>query len=413
MTVVAYIANQFPSPMEPYVMEEIVELRKRGVEVIACSVHRPRARLDSAQQSFANEALYLRPLRFMRLLEATGLCLSRRGELADLVGRLRRGPESPGRRFRAILHTWLGAYYALALQGRGVQHIHAHHGYFGSWIAMVAARLLGIDFSMTLHGSDLLLCPTFLDAKLTHCKFCYTVSEFNRRRLLERYPEIAAEKIIVRRLGVDTPYSVAFSSQPNRQNSPLVMLAVGRLHPVKDHAFLVYACAELKDLGVPFLCVIAGEGPERARLERLIRRLELQEEVTLAGHLSRQQLDAYYSLCDLVVLTSQSEGIPLTLMEAMAYGKTVLAPEITGIPELVIEGKTGFLYQAGSLEDFVAKVETIAQSQPALGPVRREARRHVFEHFNRQRNLASFANLFLSQVSGATQQDRHEDPVLQ
>ena len=66
-------------------------------------------------------------------------------------------------------------------------------------------------------------------------------------------------------------------------------------------------------------------------------------------------------LCDLVVLTSRSEGIPLVLMEAMAHGKTVLAPAITGIPELVKDGETGFLYRAGSLEDFIAKIQTHSQ----------------------------------------------------
>jgi len=57
-----------------------------------------------------------------------------------------------------------------------------------------------------------------------------------------------------------------------------------------------------------------------------------------------------------VVLTSRSEGIPLVLMEAMARGRIVLAPAITGIPELVIAGKTGFLYEPGSLQDFVARL---------------------------------------------------------
>ena len=125
------------------------------------------------------------------------------------------------------------------------------------------------------------------------------------------------------------------------------MLAVGRLHPVKDHAFLLRACHELKTSGADFACLIAGEGPERPWLEHLIRNLGLEDQVKLLGHLSRQQLDACYELCDLVVLTSRSEGIPLVLMEAMARGKIVLAPAITGIPELVKDGETGFLYRAG------------------------------------------------------------------
>ena len=78
-----------------------------------------------------------------------------------------------------------------------------HHGYFASWIAMVAARLLGIRYSMTLHGSDLLLHGAYLDIKLKHCEFCVTVSEFNRRFILEHYADVEAEKILVQRMGVD------------------------------------------------------------------------------------------------------------------------------------------------------------------------------------------------------------------
>ncbi|HEY2116008.1 MAG TPA: hypothetical protein VGJ51_13010, partial [Candidatus Angelobacter sp.] len=101
--------------------------------------------------------------------------------VGELLSRaLLRGKEPPTRRLKALLHTWLGAYYAVLLQKRGVEHIHVHHGYFGSWIAMVAARLLGIAYSLTLHGSDLLVNGSYLDAKLKNCRFCATISEFNR-----------------------------------------------------------------------------------------------------------------------------------------------------------------------------------------------------------------------------------------
>ena len=68
------------------------------------------------------------------------------------------------RRLRALLHTWLGVYYALLMEDYGVGHIHVHHGYFSAWVGMVAARILDIPFSMTLHGSDLLVHAAYLDA---------------------------------------------------------------------------------------------------------------------------------------------------------------------------------------------------------------------------------------------------------
>jgi glycosyltransferase involved in cell wall biosynthesis len=233
--------------------------------------------------------------------------------------------------------------------------------------------------------------------------FCVTISEFNRRHILKHHPAIPPHKVVLRRMGVDPGTNKLSASQPSHQNRNLILLAVGRLHPVKDHAFLVRACRQLKDREVRFECVIAGEGPERARIARLICDLDLTAEVRLAGHLSRPQLDLCYARADLVVLTSRSEGIPLVLMEAMARGKTVLAPAITGIPELVLDGKNGFLYRPGSLEDFVARVALFHDSPSAFGAFAQAARQHVLQHFNRDKNLAAFCNFLLQQITDAHQ----------
>jgi glycosyltransferase involved in cell wall biosynthesis len=419
MPTVAYLTNQFPSPVEPYVMEEIHELRRGRVTVIPCSARGCTSADEPALKAFAAETLYLQPLRLKLLIYAALMSFVKFPLLKDFVGRaLLQGNEPLRQRGRALLHTWLGVYYALLLEGAAAEHIHVHHGYFASWIAMVAARILGIQFSMTLHGSDLLVRPAFLDIKLEQCQFCVTISEFNQRYILEHYPDAKPEKIIVQHMGVDPGASNPHSSQTPRENRRLGMLAVGRLHPVKDHAFLVRACRLLKNRNVPFSCVIAGDGPEHASIETLVGDLDLRGEIRLVGHLSHQQLDANYAAADLVVLTSRSEGIPLVLMEAMAHGKPVLAPSITGIPELVLDGENGFLYRPGSLEDFVARVELVYHSGWALGPIGRSARQHVLQHFNREKNLAAFCNLLLAHirhthVSGPVENYSYENPVLQ
>ncbi|HMH00680.1 MAG TPA: glycosyltransferase family 4 protein [Terriglobales bacterium] len=412
MPTIAYLANQFPSQVEPYVPAEIRELRRRGFKVIPGSARFSSTR-GSELKSFVSETVYLQSIRLWLLVRAAGLCLRKSRSMADLFSRvLMRGTEGPGRRVRALFHTWLGAYYALLLEGRGVDHIHVHHGYFASWIAMVASRLLGITFSMTLHGSDLLLHKAYLDSKLQNCSFCVTVSEFNRQHILEHFPNIRPDKVVVQRLGI-APLAFGSNLSATHSTASFLMLAVGRLNPIKDHAFLVRACGQLKARGLNCLCLIAGEGAERARLERLIKDLDLQEEVELLGHLSRRHLDSRYRLADLVVLTSRSEGIPLVLMEAMAHAKVVLAPNITGIPELVLDGRTGFLYRAGTLDDFVSKVEMIHKCSADLAPISRAAQQHVSQYFDRNKNLAAFGDLFLARMSGRARRDSHENPILQ
>jgi colanic acid/amylovoran biosynthesis glycosyltransferase len=421
MLTVAYLANEFPSAVEPYVGEEIEELRRRRVEVVTTSVRRPGARQEEVE-------IILLPVTITVAMQALLLCIRRGKQLFVLVGRVAfHGRESLSQRVKALAHTFLGACYATKLAKSGVEHIHAHHGYFGSWIAMTAARLLGVGFSLTLHGSDLLLRGTYLDVKLANSLFCVTISEYNRQYILKHYPEVEPAKVMVARLGAEVPAKILpGTGRPNSE--PFTILAVGRLHEVKDHAFLVQACARLRECGLRFECYIAGEGPERRRLEQLITKYELERCFTLLGHVRRDEMSFLYDRADVLVLTSRSEGIPLVLMEAMARGRVVLAPAITGIPELVIPGKTGFLYEPASMDAFVDRLQLIyaLMKSPCmpehahtragvrfLHRIRHGARAHVRNNFDKKKNLESFAELFLNRVRRQIENLPDENLILQ
>jgi glycosyltransferase involved in cell wall biosynthesis len=406
---IAYLTNCFPSAVEPYVMDEIEALRARGVKVLASSA-RKVGELAPDLQGWSRETLYLQRLRFGAVLLSLIRCCTEYRQLHPFLVRIAIGDESLVRRAKALLHTWLGVYYSVLLQGKQIDHIHVHHGYFSSWIAMVTARVLGISYSMTLHGSDLLINAAYLDIKLEHCRACFTISEYNRNVIFRRYAGIAQEKIRLRRLGVDVPERGSATREVSKSDHRFVLLVPGRLHAIKNHSFLLTACAALKARGFDFVCFIAGEGPERRRIEKQIRRLGLQSEVKLLGHVAHEDLIALYPLADLVVLTSKSEGIPVVLMEAMAHGCVVLAPNITGIPELVIDGKTGFLYEPGSVNDFADGVMLASRSRSALGPVRGAARNLVSKDFNRAVNSDRFIDVLSANVCPKIPD---ENPVLQ
>jgi glycosyltransferase involved in cell wall biosynthesis len=415
MTTLVYIANEFPSAVEWYVGEEIRELRRRGFQVIPCSAKTvPATRVPTELQDLHEETISLRPLSPGTALATFVLCVIRMGDLGELWRRiLLEGREAWPVRIRAIAHTFLGVSLAHRLRKAEIAHIHVHHGYYASWIAMVAARLLKVPFSLTLHGSDLLLHGVYLETKLRNCDFCLTVSEFNRRHILSHFPSIRASKILLQLLGVDVPDVMVSAAAGSSQQRPLTLLSVGRLHAVKNQAFLIQACFFLREYGVSLRCFFAGEGPDRRRLEFLIDELGLHDTVRLVGHVPRSELGPYYDEADLVVLTSRSEGIPIVLMEAMARGRLVLAPAITGIPELVLDGKTGFLYTPDALEELVWQVDRIRRALPDLSAIRQAAREHVRAHFHKQTNLRALGDLFLQRVASAPREEVYEDPVLQ
>jgi len=402
MTTVAYIANEFPSPLEPYVMDEINELRRRGVKVICCSGKRVSPdSLSLAERVLWKETLYCEPMSDDELMRAgRQLWRDRRNASWVLKALVTDAHASIRRRIRTFGHTLMGVALAKRLAPLGVDHIHCHHGYFASWMALVAADCLGIEFSFTLHGSDLLRRADFLGSKLRACIFCATVSEFNRQYLLRHYPETPPEKVVLRRLGVDRlPVSQVKSASLGQEHRPFCLLAVGRLHPVKDFSFLIQACADLRRQGVSFLCWIVGEGPERNALSRQIIKLGLHGHVHLVGHIPRANVSEYYRQADLVVMTSKSEGIPVVLMEAMSHEKLVLAPNITGIPELVEHQATGFLYEPGSRESFVSLVRWIHDNKRELEDVGRAAASKVADSYHRQHNVRLFADSFLARIA--------------
>jgi colanic acid/amylovoran biosynthesis glycosyltransferase len=430
MLTVAYLANEYPSAVERYVGEEIRELQSRGVRVVAGSVRKPQSAkvCDRATEP----AIIVQSAGAIVLLRALCLCASQWRRMSPLLVRLMfQGNERPWQRLKAVAHTFLGACYAVMLGRSEVDHIHVHHGYFGSWIAMTAARLLRVGFSMTLHGSDLLLRGAYLDVKLAECRFCLTISDYNRNYILRRYPDTSPGKIVVSRLGVEIPPHRS-AEVKQRTANPLKLVSVGRLHAVKNHEFLVRACAHLRDSGVTNYCEIAGDGPEKKKLEFLIRQLRLNDQVKLLGHIAQEQLGPLYDSADLVVLTSRSEGIPLVLMEAMARKKLVLAPAITGITELVTPARTGFLFQPGSAEDFLRQVIAIdgmlreerkaarlsasvpsKQRRARLEWIRHAARTHVSHNFNRKKNLEMFCDIFLERTIQQSEEIPDANLVLQ
>jgi colanic acid/amylovoran biosynthesis glycosyltransferase len=411
MTTVAYIANEFPSPLEPYVKDEIAELRQRGIRVIPCSGKRVSPHgLRRDDRALWDETLFFQPLSDHELLRATRRLASQRSALWHcLKPVLLECGASPTKRLRALGHTVMGAAMAEQLATLNVRHIHAHHGYFASWMALVASRLMDIGFSFTLHGSDLLLRADLLAAKLRRCKFCFTVSDFNRNYILHHYPSTPPSKVIVRRMGVDRAFPSLDPVSNDQQR--FCLLAVGRLHQVKNYEFLIEACAALHRQGVDILCWIVGDGPEHAALQRQINTAHLQDRVYLIGQIPRESLDCYYRHADLVVMTSHSEGVPVVLMEAMAHGKLVLAPAITGIPELVEHVHTGFLYEPGSMDDFLHSVRWILKNRASFSEIPRAAASYVACYYNRQRNLRRFADQLLACIHSSD--DHHAHPLLQ
>jgi glycosyltransferase involved in cell wall biosynthesis len=138
-----------------------------------------------------------------------------------------------------------------------------------------------------------------------------------------------------------------------------VLLSVGRLSREKGHADLVWALPKMLGLARDWRLrlVVVGEGPERARIEDLCRRLDLTDVVTLTGH--QDEINPYYAIADVFLLPSLSEGCPNVLLEAMAAGVPVVATAVGGVPEVAVSGRNAILvkkHDVGGLASATAEL---------------------------------------------------------
>jgi glycosyltransferase involved in cell wall biosynthesis len=142
-----------------------------------------------------------------------------------------------------------------------------------------------------------------------------------------------------------------------------VILIVGRLSREKDHLTLLEGIARMESAVTAHL-VVVGDGPERARIEKRIAGLGLEERVTFTGQQS--SAEAYYGIADLAVLSSLSEGSPNALLEAMASGVPVVATAVGGIPEIVTHGESALLVRPGDAEGMCQSMVRLLVKEPVL-----------------------------------------------
>jgi glycosyltransferase involved in cell wall biosynthesis len=226
-------------------------------------------------------------------------------------------------------------------------------------VALVLHRLTGIPYSFTAHGSDLHVDRRMLDAKVASAAFVVAVSAYNRELILEDCGEHERAKLVVIHCGTDPSVFNGHSERGERRNEAphgtrsLRIACVASFEEVKGHRFLLHACRLLADRGVDVHLDLAGAGPLRREVERLISELDLKERVTLHGPVARPEVGRILAAADVAVLAShptrsgKREGIPVVLMEAMMSGLPVVASALSGIPELVEDERTGFLVPPG------------------------------------------------------------------
>ena len=382
------LVNGFPRLSETFVLQELLELERRGLRLHVIALRRPAevVRQDALSELQATvEYLPESPAQYERLrvrLAHTALLLQRRlgylHGLADAVA----SPEfsrSLGARSALLAHR---------IVRLGSPPLYIHFAHKPATIGRLASMLAGVPYALSAHAKDIWLTPDDeLARKVRDAEVVLTCTEEGRAQLAA----LADGR---------TPVRLAYHGVELKENSsstelgePPRVLAVGRLVEKKGHETLLLAAALLRDRGLEFTVRLAGEGPEWPRLQRLVHELRLGDRVVFLGPLSESEVQQEYERADVFALpcrklaNGDQDGLPNVILEAMAHGLPVLSTRLGGIMEAIVDGESGLLADqddASVLAEHLGRLLEDPELRQLLG---QGGQKRVAERFERSANL--------------------------
>jgi glycosyltransferase involved in cell wall biosynthesis len=352
---IAYLVNQYPSISHSFIRREIRALERQGVSIARYSIRRAKSGVIADEDK--EEARLTRTILDagagpLAAAIARSLALRPLGSLGALASAARIGARSEGGILRHLIY-WAEA-MALAdwLRAKKLAHVHAHFGTNSATVAMLASRIAGAGFSVTVHGPEEFDKPGLiaLAEKIRDARFVVAVSNYGASQLRRLVPLSEWGRIRVVRCGIEKAFHEGAGLAPKRER----FSSVGRLSAQKGQMTLVEAAAILKRQGRSFTISLVGDGEMRKEIEDAAKRMDVADRIAFAGWRTPAEVRRDIESSRALVLPSYAEGLPVSIMEAFALERPVISTYVAGIPELVTPGENGWLAPAGDAEALAA-----------------------------------------------------------
>jgi glycosyltransferase involved in cell wall biosynthesis len=399
---IAYIVSRFPHLPETFILREMISLEQLGwqIELYPLVIQRQELIHQEARPWLARA--HAVPWISFDVFKANLVRLFRdpRRYLALFLRAVRENLGSPKFLSRTLLLFPRAVWMAERFKADGIDHIHAHYATHPAFVAWLINQITGIAYSITVHAHDIFAEKPMLATKLQDSVFISAISEFNRKYLTDIFGAWVQQKTQVVRCGIDPAYYGKKNGFHTELNGQLEMISVGSLQPYKGHIYLVKACRELHKRGILFRCRIVGAGELHSLLERTIQENQLGGLVELMGPRTQHEVSQLlqtancYVQPSVVTPSGKMEGIPVALMEAMASGIPVVATSISGIPELVKNGDTGWLVPPENVEALADALEQVYQDPTEAQKRAQSGKKWVLAEFELGANVKKLSSLF-------------------
>ena len=304
--------------------------------------------------------------------------------------------------------------YALALASKlcEVAHsesldlIHMHYAIPHAVSAYLAREMCKasryLPFVTTLHGTDITLVgrdPSFLP--ITR----FGIEQSDRVTAISNYLRQATLDTFAVSTPIEVIYNFIDSEFYRRRPDPSlkkrlapggekIILHISTFRPIKRITDCIEVLARIRAEGPNARLVMCGDGPERAEAEAVATRLNVSDDVIFAGQQPQSMIREYLSIADLLLLPSQSESFGLVALEAMACEVPVIATRVGGLPELVEDGATGFLFPVGDVNAMAAGAISLLSNQALTQQFGRLAREVAITRFSAERIIPEYEALY-------------------
>jgi colanic acid/amylovoran biosynthesis glycosyltransferase len=384
---IAFIVSTFPKLSETFILSQITGLLDMGHDVRVFSEYRntkeDKVHPDVLKYRLMDRTKYfITPENWLERAASAGRLAARNLstgplELLKSVNFLKLGKKALSLKVLHLIAPMIGSRFDI---------IHSHFGLNGA--LAIYLKLMGVPgrYLTTFHGYDVnslphKASPGYYRELFSHGDRFTSNTDYTRRRAVALGCD--EKKITILPVGLDIR-KFGFRPRQLAPGEPVRLLTIGRLVEKKGHKYALKAVKELSDKGFDIRYSIAGDGPEKDRLQGLASSLGLTKKVEFLQDINEQEALELYSNCHIFVLPSVTsadqdrEGQALVLQEAQATGMPVVSTRHNGIPEGVLDGVSAFLVPERDHRRLAEKIEYLIE-RPSSWPVMGEAGRKFVE----------------------------------
>lgn len=291
-----------------------------------------------------------------------------------------------------------------------IKSIHSGRTLHEGVIAMVVKFITGTPYLCYVHGEDIEMCWSsrefvFLVNAVMKNSDLLICNSINSAKLLDKWSGAKKEKVRVLHPGVDaSAFCPSSSSKEARDAFRKIILTVSRLQPRKGHDVLISAMPEILKIHPDLHYVIVGSGQQYDHLKSLVKKLDLENHVSLLGECSDEEILHWYRQCDLFVLPNRTigndvEGFGIVLLEAQACAKPVIAGDSGGTRETMEVGGTGYIVDCRTTEFLAETIINLFDDLEKMNRMGEDARKHVLAKFDWPRVVDASQSIFDEVIS--------------